>query len=327
MATQDRSRSFIFSSIAPLFLFAVGLHAAARIALIHAWNFSTARSINNNHASRRINRLENTPDANAAAESTTNVSSQITNGERRSSLLSRRHLLSVIPQQTLAAVGLVVLAPPTSPAFARNMPVSNGADTSKVGTISMLMPLVTLRNNLELLRQTLEEEHRNKVDGRPLDIITKTKTALSFRNTSTGSNNGLTAIPIREEDFKRIFDAYSDQVSYKQNFLDQNAFLVYYTKGYDGPGRDSLEKDPVNERQTLQFGARNEVWICWDDFLAEWDFYVSSTRRADTITSDEVEEGFLDMIKYLSNTMQAVDSYLKLSPPEDLKAAQHQLSL
>jgi hypothetical protein len=96
---------------------------------------------------------------------------------------------------------------------------------------------------------------------------------------------------------------------------------VYYTKGYDGPGRDSLEKDPVNERQTMQFGARNEAWICWDDFLAEFDFYVSSSTNG-----DDAEEGFAGMMKYLSNTIQAVDIYLKLSPPDDLKEAELEVS-
>jgi len=33
-------------------------------------------------------------------------------------------------------------------------------------------------------------------------------------------------IPRDENDFKRIFDSYSTPVSYKQKFLDQNAFLV-----------------------------------------------------------------------------------------------------
>eukprot|EP00536_Pseudo-nitzschia_multiseries_P004866 jgi/Psemu1/302919/fgenesh1_kg.85_\ len=206
------------------------------------------------------------------------------------------------------------------------MPVSNGADTSKVGTVSALVPLVTLRNNLASLRQNIEGQQQNTADGRLLDMIAKTKNELTFKNSGKDSSRGLATIPIREEAFKRIFDAYSDQVSYKQKFLDQNAFLVYYTNGYDGPGRDSLEKDPVNERQTLQFGARNEAWICWEDFLAEWDFYASSARGTGSTTNDDVEEVLLDMVKYLSNVMQAIDNYLKLSPPDDLQAAQQELS-
>ena len=37
----------------------------------------------------------------------------------------------------------------------------------------------------------------------------------------------LNNIPRDENDFKRLFDSYSTPVSYKQKFLDQNAFLVY----------------------------------------------------------------------------------------------------
>ncbi|VEU41785.1 unnamed protein product [Pseudo-nitzschia multistriata] len=172
----------------------------------------------------------------------------------------------------------------------------------------------------------MEVNQRKRDDGGILNIITKTKAALSFRKLGIDSGTVPVTIPTREEEFKRLFDAYSDQVSYKQKFLDQNAFLVYYTNGYDGPGRDSLEKDPVNERQTLQFGARNEAWIFWDDFLSECDFYESSIRKTGASSSDDADESFVDMMKYLSNTIQALDSYLKLSPPEDLKAAEKEVS-
>jgi hypothetical protein len=198
------------------------------------------------------------------------------------------------------------------------MPVSNGADTSKVGTVSALLPIVKLRTDLESLQQTLEEQHKNNVDG-SLSAITKTKTAISFTK-SDGSSNKSTTISTVETDFKRLFDSYSEQVSYKQKFLDQNAFLVYYTKGYDGPGRESMEKDPVNERQTLQFGARNEAWIGFDDFLAEWEYYSSLSRQNGK--NDDVEDSFFDLIKYLSNAIKAVDRYLRLSPPQDLEAVQ-----
>lgn len=230
------------------------------------------------------------------------------NREEKESPSSRRQVLS----STLSVSVGLVLTWPSSPAFARNMPVSNGADTSKVGTVSTLIPIVELRSNIKALQQTIQDEKKTNTD-KQLDTISKTKTSISFTN----SDGGKTAnIPTLEKDFKRLFDAYSDQVSYKQKFLDQNAFLVYYTNGYDGPGRDSLEKDPVNERQTLQFGARNEAWIGWDDFLAEWDYY--STSKG----GDDIDESFSELMKYLSNTLDAVDRYLRLSPPQDLEAVQ-----
>ena len=217
---------------------------------------------------------------------------------------SRRQFISSIPASLIFSWPIPVLA--------RNMPLSNGADTSKSGTVTALLPIVKLRSDLDSLLQTLKKEYKNHDGG---TSITKTKTAISFSNCE---------IPTQEKAFKRTFDAYSDQVSYKQKFLDQNAFLVYYTNGYDGPGRDSLEKDPVNERQTLQFGARNEAWISWDDFLAEWEYYSSSSGRKSG--SDDIEDSFSEMVKYLSNTINAVDGYLRLSPPQDLEAAQQEKS-
>lgn len=225
--------------------------------------------------------------------------------------LSRRQALSSIPIA-------LILPWPASEAFARNMPVSNGADTSNVGTVTALIPIVKLRADLDSLQQNLKAEYKRNLDG-PLDVMSKGKTSISFTKCDSSTGRMSATIPTEEKDFKKIFDAYSDQVSYKQKFLDQNAFLVYYTNGYDGPGRDNLEKDPVNERQTLQFGARNEAWIGWDDFLAEWEYYSSSSSRTNT---NDAEESFSEMMKYLTNTIQAVDRYLKLSPPQDLKAVQ-----
>ena len=284
-------------------IFVFGLRA--RITSIRAWNLQRACLASKMNTRSRYYATTTKTNMN------TGMNSPIL------SLPSRRQVFSLIPQ-TLAISASLVLTGPVYPALASNMPVSNGADTSKVGTVSALLPVVKLRTDLESLRQTLEEQHKNNVDA-SLSAITKTKTAISFTK-SEGSSNKSTTISTVETDFKRLFDSYSEQVSYKQKFLDQNAFLVYYTKGYDGPGRESMEKDPVNERQTLQFGARNEAWIGWDDFLAEWEYYSSLSRRNGK--NDDVEDSFLDLIRYLSNAIQAVDRYLRLSPPQDLEAVQ-----
>ncbi|CAJ1935067.1 unnamed protein product [Cylindrotheca closterium] len=113
--------------------------------------------------------------------------------------------------------------------------------------------------------------------------------------------------------FKRLFDAYSDPVSYKQKFLDQNAFLVYYTKGFDGPGRPNIEEDDSNEKQTLQFGIRNEAWINWENFLVELKFVG--------------EEKDTEATKYLDETLRYVDYYLKLAPPQDVREAKKAVDL
>lgn len=87
-------------------------------------------------------------------------------------------------------------------------------------------------------------------------------------------------IPTDEKRFKALFDAYSDQVSFKQKFLDQNAFLVYYTKGFDGPGRPSIEAD-LPTKQPRQFGARNEAWVAWASFMAEVDYQRENPQDVD----------------------------------------------
>ncbi|KAK7249442.1 hypothetical protein SO694_00049049 [Aureococcus anophagefferens] len=71
--------------------------------------------------------------------------------------------------------------------------------------------------------------------------------------------------PRDEKSFKRLFDEYSSDVSYKQKYMDSNAFVVYYTKGFDGKDRPNIEDDPAAERQTKQFGFRNDAWAAVDD--------------------------------------------------------------
>ena len=171
-------------------------------------------------------------------------------------------------------------------ALASNLPVSNGADTSKVGTAEALIPVVSMRYSLSRLETQLQNQEK--------DIQVEK-----------------VAIPRNEKDFKRIFDAYSEKISYKQKFLDQNAFLVYYTKGFDGPGRANIEED-INQRQTLQFGARNEAWIAWEEFLVELEY---------------IDEDDNDLSKYLAATIRAIDSYLLLAPESDVQQAKQTLGL
>jgi len=118
------------------------------------------------------------------------------------------------------------------------------------------------------------------------------------------------AAPQKEQLFKRVFDEYSVDVSYKQKFKDSNAFLVYYTKGFDGPDRPSLESaDPFEELQTKQFGFRNDAWINYDEARAELDYVIS--ERADT----------KDLVAMLAAADAALKNYLGLAPPGDLAEA------
>jgi hypothetical protein len=119
------------------------------------------------------------------------------------------------------------------------------------------------------------------------------------------------SLPTDESSFKRIFDAYSVPVSYKQKWMDSNAFLVYYTQGFDGPGRPSLETD-LNEIQTQQYGYRNEAWVAWEDVLVEYK-YVSQHAEDD--------DSFDDLELALRLTLQALTEYLALAPPADVAKA------
>jgi hypothetical protein len=112
----------------------------------------------------------------------------------------------------------------------------------------------------------------------------------------------LESIPENENDFKKVFDAYSTPVSYKQKFLNANAFLVYYTKGYDGPNRPNIEDLSKGERlQEEQYGSRNDCWVAWNELLSELEY---SAKAGD---SSELE-------KLLENTIAAFDTYINLAP-------------
>ena len=189
----------------------------------------------------------------------------------------RRKYLGLVSSSLMG----VVLGVRSVEASARNLPETTGADLSNIGTVETLTPIVALRSSLEKLGSQLA-----KVPSSPNLVID-------------------TSIPRDEMAFKRIFDAYSDPVTYKQKFLDQNAFLIYYTKGFDGPGRANIEAG-VNERQTEQFGLRNEAWIAWENFLAETAF---------------LQEPNNDCLSYLNTTIRAIDAYLELAPLDDVKTA------
>jgi len=176
-----------------------------------------------------------------------------------------------------------------SAASAKNLPDSTGADLSKVGTVDALVPVVSLQKSLITIKTALEKDW---------EAVVKAK------DTTPGE------IPLEEKQFKAIFDAYSNPVSYKQKFVDQNSFLVYYSKGFDGPGRPSIESD-LPEKQTLQYGARNEAWVAWDDFLAELRF-----ARSNPNESSEV-----DLLLAITKAIGAIDEYLEQAPAEDVSDA------
>ena len=123
----------------------------------------------------------------------------------------------------------------------------------------------------------------------------------------------LAPIPSDEVAFKRIFDEYSEGVSYKQVYRDQNAFLVYYTKGFDGRGRPSIEEDsPSEAKQRAQFGARNEAWLGIEDARSELQYLSRNTLASDA-------DG--EVMKALERAKVAFDTYLSLAPKSQLEQA------
>lgn len=136
----------------------------------------------------------------------------------------------------------------------------------------------------------------------------------------------LKLLPSSEQQFKKKFDEYSEGISYKQQFLDKNAFLVYYTKGFDGPGRPSIEtEDPKQLKEAQQFGLRNEAWIGVDDARAELS-YLQSLLASSSTSSVEQKESVKDLKTALQAATKALVDYVAIAPSSDLSEAESILS-
>ena len=106
----------------------------------------------------------------------------------------------------------------------------------------------------------------------------------------------------------------SEGISYKQNYLDKNAFLVYYTQGFDGANRPSMETESEAElKQKAQFGARNDAWLGFDDARAEATYLQSHPPTDD----GELKE----LRAALQRTKAALAAYEAQAPPEQVSAA------
>ena len=112
---------------------------------------------------------------------------------------------ATINQLPVHAMSLVTFPSSSSSStilVSRNLPEETGASRSNQGQISSLIPIVKMQKALE--KALLAANSDNLPD---------TKSYLDL-------------IPSKEKDFKRLFDEYSQGVSYKQEYLDKNAFLV-----------------------------------------------------------------------------------------------------
>lgn len=165
------------------------------------------------------------------------------------------------------------------PTHALNLLEGNASEQSKTGTgtVESLLPIIEMAQ-----------------------VLSKSKSNLTYNIETLRSL--LHSIPTKEKDFKNLFDAYSTPVSYKQKFLNNNAFLVYYTQGYDGPNRPNIEDLSESELlQEAQYGSRNDCWTAWSELVSELDYAATS--------GDSSEVG-----KLLDATISAVDAYIKLAP-------------
>jgi len=131
-------------------------------------------------------------------------SSVLDENEEHACIINRRELFT----KTLSAPLFIATS-----ASAANLPQSTGADLSKTGSIDTLVPIVAMKQGLESVKSQLM--------SKSTDAIILPEECQSILKTLLQSG-----IPRNENDFKKIFDAYSTKVSYKQKFLDQNAFLV-----------------------------------------------------------------------------------------------------
>lgn len=194
----------------------------------------------------------------------------------------RRALSSaMVGASLLGATGL--LAPP-APCFAANLPESNGASGNKRGTKEALLPILEMQ-------KVAAEAAKLRGGG---DVA-------SIRGLLASP-----ALPQTERAFKRVFDEFSLDVSYKQQYLDKNAFVVYYTRGFDGPGRGSIEESsPAEELQKEQYYHRNEAWLALDDARSEADYLLERPAEARR-----------DLDAALGRLQDSISKYASLVPPK-----------
>lgn len=211
----------------------------------------------------------------------------------------RRAMVTVLKSLTCGSFALISGG---SPCRAANLPTSTGADMSKTGTLEKLIPLVAMEEALMTAKQDL--------------LKARDDSGVSADTIKTISKVLASSIPPEQTLFKRKFDEYSEPVSYKQKFMDQNAFLVYYTKGFDGPNRPPMESStgPI-PLQSIQYGLRNDAWTNYDELLSEISFFSPSD------SSSTIE----DILKPLDNCIASFEAYLSYSPAADVVDARRRV--
>lgn len=177
-------------------------------------------------------------------------------------------------------------------AWASSLPVDNGASGAKKGTQEALDAVLALNDHLRRARAAAERE----------DI--------------DGCLAALSHVPADERAFKRVFDEYAEAPSFKTRWKDQNAFIVYYSRGFDGSNRPRLGSreeevaDPQLVRQSNQFAYRNQAWLGVDDAIATLLYIQRSTQTGSDEDGGDMEEELKTLRDDLTSAVQAVDNFV-----------------
>jgi hypothetical protein len=130
----------------------------------------------------------------------------------------------------------------------------------------------------------------------------------------------LSRLPASQAAFKASLDRFSEANSYMSEYKDKNAFVVYYTGGFDGPGRARLgtreDVDPQRELQSLQNGFRNEGWASLDDARATLDVLAKAAPSGASDADD-----LADLRAALRAAEKALLAYIELAPPGTRESA------
>jgi hypothetical protein len=198
-------------------------------------------------------------------------------------------------------LNIIPAAVPVPSALGRNLPESYGASKRNIGQLVTLIPIAKIDRNV---RQAINILSPQKVQ------LVKLKALFNM-------------LPTTERAFKATFDEYSTDISYKQKFLDQNGFLVYYTNGFDGPNRskiDSDDRDPTSDvyKQEAQYGARNDAWVAIDDARSELEYL---------LTAEDDEVDISDLRASLDKAAEALQRYLSFAPADQRNALEKEGSM
>eukprot|EP00587_Corethron_hystrix_P010708 CAMPEP_0113321328 /NCGR_PEP_ID=MMETSP0010_2-20120614/14853_1 /TAXON_ID=216773 ORGANISM="Corethron hystrix, Strain 308" /NCGR_SAMPLE_ID=MMETSP0010_2 /ASSEMBLY_ACC=CAM_ASM_000155 /LENGTH=211 /DNA_ID=CAMNT_0000179433 /DNA_START=301 /DNA_END=939 /DNA_ORIENTATION=+ /assembly_acc=CAM_ASM_000155 len=121
--------------------------------------------------------------------------------------------------------------------------------------------------------------------------------------------------------FLRTFDALSVPKSYRQSYMENNAFLVYYTGGYDGPGRPRMEEyvTDAEDMHAKQAALRNDAWAAVDVLVAELNYVTKADLTA--MSPSDIAESWIVISSNLEEASKAVESFLNLVPQQFVKEA------